>query len=268
MHIQSTCLLNDQRLIPGSFLVVATLVAAAAFALPFAASGSTSSARVTEGSLLLGIVTAAALIVAVGELARQAGPGNLSRATALLGVLVALDAALRLIPSLLGASPIFVLIILVGYVFGSAFGFTMGALTLLLSAIITAGIGPWLPFQMICAAWIGAGAGLIPMTMRPETQRRVLAAFGAVVGLLFGALMNLYSWPFAAPGAEIGQSLYWVPGLTLGETLERYWHFYLTTSLVHDATRAVATAALLIVAGPTVVRLLRRFRLQVSWSEM
>lgn len=247
---------------------MATLVAAAAFVLPFAATGSTSESRLAEGSILLGIVTAAALIVAVGELARQAGPGNLSRATALLGVLVALDAALRLIPSLLGASPIFVLIILVGYVFGSAFGFTMGALTLLMSAIVTAGIGPWLPFQMICAAWIGAGAGLISMSTRPEMQRIVLAGYGALVGILFGALMNLYSWPFAAPGTNIEQSLYWVPGLSTAETLERYWRFYLTTSLVHDATRAAATAALLIVAGPPVVRLLRRFRLQVSWSEM
>jgi energy-coupling factor transport system substrate-specific component len=261
--------LNDyQRSLPRGFLVVATVAAAAAFALPFAAAGVTTSTRVVEGSLLLGMVTAASLIVALGELARQAGPGNLSRATALLGVLVALDAALRLIPSLLGASPIFVLIILVGYVFGPAFGFTMGALTLLLSASLTAGIGPWLPFQMICAAWIGAGAGLIPMSSRPDAQRNVLAVYGALVGFLFGALMNLYSWPFAAPGTDIEQSLYWVPGLSLAETTQRYWRFYLTTSLVHDAARAIATAALLLLAGPPIVRMLLRFRLQVSWSEM
>jgi energy-coupling factor transport system substrate-specific component len=161
-----------------------------------------------------------------------------------------------------------VLIILVGYVFGSAFGFTMGALTLLLSAVITAGIGPWLPFQMICAAWIGAGAGLIPLSTRPVTQRYALAAYGALVGFLFGALMNLYSWPFAAPGTDIEQSLYWVPGLSLAETAQRYWRFYLTTSLVHDAARAIATAVLLLLAGPPIVRMLLRFRLQVSWNEM
>ncbi len=258
---------NHEPSLSRAFLAVATVAAAAAFALPFAATGSTSSTRVVEGSLLLGIVTAAALLVSLGELSRQAGPGNLSRVTALLGVLVALDAALRLIPSLLGASPIFVLIILVGFVFGSAFGFTMGALTLLLSAVITAGIGPWLPFQMICAAWVGAGAGMIPQSARPQAQRMALAGYGALVGLLFGALMNLYSWPFAAPGVDIEQSLYWAPGLSVGETVARYWRFYLTTSLGHDATRAVATAALLLLAGPSIVRMLRRFRLQVSWSE-
>jgi energy-coupling factor transport system substrate-specific component len=96
----------------------------------------------------------------------------------------------------------------------------------------------------------------------------VLAGYGAVVGFLFGALMNLYSWPFAAPGADIEQSLYWVPGLSLTETIERYWRFYLTTSLVYDAARAIATAALLLLAGPAIVRMLLRFRLQVSWREM
>lgn len=252
---------------PLGFVTFATFAALAAFALPFAATGSPSATRVVEGSLLLGVVTATSLIVALGELARQAGPGNLSRATALLGVLVALDAALRLIPSLLGASPIFVLIIVVGYVFGSAFGFTMGALTLLLSAVITAGIGPWLPFQMICAAWIGAGAGMLPPSLRAEAQRVALAVYGALVGLLFGALMNLYSWPFAAPGADIEQSLYWVPGLSFAETAVRYGRFYLTTSLVHDAARAIATAVLLLLAGPPIIRLLRRYRLQVSWRE-
>lgn len=256
------------RPLSAAFLAVSTLTAAAAFALPFAAAGSMPSTRLVEGSLLLGVVTTAALAVALGELGRQAGPGNLSRATAMLGVLVALDAVLRLIPTILGASPIFVLIILVGYIFGSAFGFTMGALTLLLSAVITAGIGPWLPFQMICAAWVGAGAGLLPFTTRQKQQRHVLALYGAAVGLLFGALMNLYSWPFAAPGVSIEQSLYWTPGLSLADTVARYGHFYLATSLLHDAARALANALLLVLAGPPIIRMLLRFRLQVSWREM
>jgi energy-coupling factor transport system substrate-specific component len=120
---------------------------------------------------------------------------------------------------------------------------------------------------MICAAWIGAGAGAIPSPTRPQIERAVLAGYGALVGFLFGALMNLYSWPFAAPGSEIEQSLYWIPGLSLAATAERYWRFYLTTSLVHDAARAISTAALLYFAGPPIVRLMRRYRLQVSWRE-
>ncbi|MCA9878347.1 MAG: ECF transporter S component [Thermomicrobiales bacterium] len=257
----------QHRTLSRAVLLVVTLAAAAAFTLPFAAAGATDSSRVVEGSLLLGVVTAGALVVALSELARQAGPGNLSRATAILGVLVAIDATLRLVPSFLGASPIFVLIILVGYVFGSAFGFTMGALTLLLSAVLTAGVGPWLPFQMICAAWVGAGAGLLPTAHMSRWQVVQLAAYGAAASFGYGALINLYSWPFAAPGTEIEQSLFWAPGLSLGETLARYARFYLTTSLIHDATRALATATLVALAGPPVVRMLRRFRLQVSWRE-
>ena len=30
------------------------------------------------------------------------------------------------------------------------------------SALVTGGVGPWLPFQMLGAAWVGLGAGLLP----------------------------------------------------------------------------------------------------------
>jgi energy-coupling factor transport system substrate-specific component len=40
----------------------------------------------------------------------------------------------------------FLLIILTGYVFGARVGFLMGALSLMVSALITGGVGPWLPF--------------------------------------------------------------------------------------------------------------------------
>jgi energy-coupling factor transport system substrate-specific component len=180
--------------------------------------------------------------------------------------LVAIDATLRLVPSFLGASPIFALIVLVGYVFGSRFGFTMGALTLLLSAAITAGVGPWLPFQMLCAGWIGVGSGWLP---HPGTARSELAAataFGALAGFGYGALMNLYSWPFMAPGASTGTGLYWSPTLSLTESIERYLTFYLATSFFHDATRAAATALLIVIAGAPVLRILERFRARAVWT--
>ena len=147
-------------------LLTVSIAGLLTFFLPFAISalpheaGQVSS-RTIEASLLLALIVGGSLIIAVAELVRGPGAGNHARSVALLGALVAIDATLRLVPSFLGASPIFALIVLVGYVFGPRFGFVMGTLTLLLSAAITAGVGPWLPFQMLCTGWVGARVGLV-----------------------------------------------------------------------------------------------------------
>jgi energy-coupling factor transport system substrate-specific component len=262
--------LNTRVIQLGSLLVV-SIAGIAAFFLPFvitvlpdARDGVPS--RSVDASLLLGFCVASVLAIALAEIAREPAAGSLSRSIALLGGLVALDASLRLVPSFVGASPIFALIILVGYVFGSLFGFLMGALTLLLSAAITAGVGPWLPFQMLCAGWAGATAGLLPRSPSPSRERVTLMVWGALTGFGFGALMNLYAWPFAAPGTASDAGLYWSPSLSLGEAIGRYAAFYVATSLVHDATRAAATAALLVATGPAVLRLLDRFKAKSQWT--
>jgi len=213
-------------------------------------------------------VTLLALIAIALELdpARsQMGGMPASKLVALLGVLVAANAALRLIPTFLGASPLFVLIILVGAVFGPVFGFQMGALTLLVSAFLTGGLGPWLPFQMLGAGWVGLMAGWLP---RPDDTRRrllVLALFGIVSGFAYGAILNLWSWPFAAPGAGQDLGLYWSPSLSAGESLRHYARFYLVTSLWYDAFRAFANAALIVLIGAPLLRTLDRSRSHFSW---
>ena len=45
------------------------------------------------------------------------------------------------------------------------------------------------------------GAGLLPKPERRGQQLAILAIFGVASGLLFGALLNLWFWPFAAPAA-------------------------------------------------------------------
>jgi energy-coupling factor transport system substrate-specific component len=254
-----------------AILVAVSAAGLFALLLPFVLAAIRGSVPPTGGrqidaALLLAAIVAAALAVAIGEVARGPAETSLSRSVALLGVLVAIDASLRLVPSFYGASPIFALIVLVGYVFGSRFGFVMGSLTLLLSAAITAGVGPWLPFQMLCAGWVGLAAGWLPRLEARWVQIGAVALFGAFAGFAYGALMNLYSWPFAAPGMSTDVGLYWNPTLTLGESLARYGAFYLTTSLAHDASRAAATALLLLVAGLPVLRLLERFRLRTTWT--
>jgi energy-coupling factor transport system substrate-specific component len=252
-------------------LIVASLVGLAGFLYPFvlpviAQSATTDHAHADDAPLLVAIVTGFAIAAVLVAMSEDAAGASRSRVVALLGVLVAIDATLRLVPTVLGASPIFLLIMLVGAVFGASFGFQMGALTILVSAVLTGGMGPWLPYQMLGAAWIGLTAGWLPRG-GPERRRLVvLAVFGAVWGLLFGALMNLWFWPFGAPGAGETGSLYWTPGLSLAETVDRYARFYLITSLGFDLFRAAGNVVLVLALGGPVLRLLERYRSRFSWE--
>lgn len=103
-------------------------------------------------TFLLGLCLVALLFEAQGQMVN-------TKLVALLGILVAINSALRFIETAIpgpgGFTPIFFLIILVGYVFGGRAGFLMGALTLLVSALVTGGVGPWLPAQMFTAGWVG-----------------------------------------------------------------------------------------------------------------
>ncbi|MES4793181.1 MAG: hypothetical protein C4321_09605, partial [Chloroflexota bacterium] len=95
---------------------------------------------------------------------------------------------------------------------------------------------------------MGMSAGWLPRCRSLQWRLLVLATFGAGWGFLYGAILNLWSWPFAAPGATEAVGLYWAPGLSLGETLRRYAAFYLATSLVYDLFRAIGNAGLVLVA--------------------
>ncbi len=78
-----------------------------------------------------------------------------------------------------GIETVFFLLVLGGRVYGPGFGFVLGSTTLFASAILTGGIGPWLPFQMLAASWVGLGAGLLPPA-RGRREIALLAAYGAV----------------------------------------------------------------------------------------
>jgi energy-coupling factor transport system substrate-specific component len=251
-------------------VAVASLIGLVGFGYPFllpAIDRDGSSAHGADAPLVFALVTALCLLAIVVELGEH---GNARRApaktVALLGVLVALDASLRLAPSFLGASPIFPLIILVGAVFGPSFGFQMGALTLLVSALITGGIGPWLPYEMLGAGWVGLTAGWLP---RPGSMRQrllVIALFGMAWGFLYGALLNLYFWPYAAPGLNVSGAIYCTPNLSASETIAHYARFYLTTSLAFDIFRAAANGVLLLALGGPVLRVLDRFHRRFAWE--
>ena len=184
---------------------------------------------------------------------------------ALLGVLVAINATLRfvetVIPGPAGFSPIFVLIILTGYVYGGRFGFLMGVLTLFVSALITGGMGPWLPYQMITAGWVGLSVPLLRRlvhTLRAEDTRWEivsLALTGGAWGLVYGVMTNLWFWPYATGLGAQG----WGAGLSTWALLRRYLAFYAATSFVWDAVRSVGTMVLIALLGRPTLRVLQRF---------
>ena len=139
----------------------------------------------------------------------QLGDGGMdTKALAMLGVLAAVNAALRpLGAGLNGIETVFFLLILAGRVFGPGFGFLLGCTSLFASALLTAGVGPWLPFQMLAAAWIGLGAGLLPRRMfgrpiRGAGEIALLAGYGVLAAYVFGALMNMWFWPFVTGNDE------------------------------------------------------------------
>ncbi len=237
--------------------ILANLVGLAGFLYPFLlpAAGLAAQER-PDAPLLFFIVTSLCLLILLADLsARELDP----RTIALMGVLAALNAALRLIENTVivipgGFTPVFLLIILCGYTFGSRFGFLFGALSLLASALITGGLGPWIPYQMIAAGWIGLGAGLLPHPERPQIRRALLIAYGAVWGLLYGALLNLYFWPFISGPQS------WAPGLSLLETLQRYLTFYTVTSFIWDLSCAAGNIGLLFFLSPPLLHILERFQ--------
>jgi energy-coupling factor transport system substrate-specific component len=234
----------------------------------FFASATRQGSRWYEHSgdaiLIFGAIGALCMMLVVAELTE----GRLnSKALAVIGVLAAMAAVLRTVTLPAGANLYFFLVILGGYAFGPRMGFLLGALSFLLSAIVTGGVGPWLPFQMFASAWMGLTAGALrPAAARLRVGHRgevaLIVAFGAAWGLLFGAITNLWSWPFWVSGPDITYE----SGIGLSEALRRYWNFYLLTSLGWDLLRAVCNAIVLaFLAGP-LLKALTRFRARFTWE--
>ena len=221
----------------GAACRVAGLVA---FCWPLLVSPESGLAHGTDAPLVFALVLPLLLAVVLAEISEG---GMDVKAVAMLGVLAAIGAALRpLGAGTAGLETVFFLLVLGGRVFGAGFGFVLGATTLFASALVTGGVGPWLPFQMLGAAWVGWGAGLLP-PLRGRAEVLLLAAYGAVAGLGYGLLLNLSFWPFTTGMAG---ELSFVAGAPVTENLHRFLVFTLATSLGWDIGRAVTTAVLVL----------------------
>src|SRR5215203_5904174 len=202
------------------------------------------------------------LVIAV-VLAEFSEGGLDPRTLAILGVLSACNAVLRgLSAGTAGVELVFFLLILGGRVFGPGFGFALGCTSLFASALVTAGVGPWLPFQMLVSAWVGMGAGLLPRRVTGRAEIAMLAAYGVVAAYAYGLLMNLSGWPFllgiSVPGHE-ATSISFDPLAPLVDNLQAFLAYTLVTSTTSfDTGRAVTNAIAIVVLGPAVLATLRR----------
>jgi energy-coupling factor transport system substrate-specific component len=127
--------------------------------------------------------------------------------------------------------------------------------------LLTAGVGPWLPFQMLASSLIGLGAGLLPRKPRGKAEIAMLVVYGVVAAYFFGLLMSLWTWPFLAGSSFSGshEGLGFVPGAPLLENLHRFAVFtVLTSTLGWDTGRAITNAVAIVLLGPAVLAVLRR----------
>jgi energy-coupling factor transport system substrate-specific component len=229
------------------------VVGIVAFGWPFLVQPGAALDSSHSGDAPMVFVLVLPLLAAV-VLAELTAGGMDAKAVAMLGMLAAVGGALRALgPGTAGLEPSFAVIVLGGRVFGRGFGFVLGSVTVFVGALITGGVGPWLPFQMIAAGWVGFFAGCLPGA-RGRAEVAWLTGYAFVVGIVFGAVMNLWFWPFASYGPEVS----YVPGDAITANLHRYLVFDITTSLPWDLGRSVLTAAVVLLAGSALLRALRR----------
>jgi energy-coupling factor transport system substrate-specific component len=241
-------------------LIVASAFGVLAFAWPFFASKDSTIGASTVAPFAFG----ALLLLVLGVVFAQVSEGGLdAKALAILGVLSALGAAFRPFGAgTAGVETIFFLLVIAGRALGPGFGFSLGCTTLFASALITAGVGPWMPYQMFACAWIGLGAGLLPRASG-RAEITMLAAYGAASAFAYGLLLNLSFWPFTLGGET---RLSFVPGAPVVENLHRYLVFDATTSLGWDTGRAITNAVLILLAGGAVLGALRRAARRASFA--
>jgi energy-coupling factor transport system substrate-specific component len=236
-----------------------SLVGLALFCWPFVGSGL--PANTPAWTLMLACVGGLFLV--------EAGTRQLdSRAVALLAAIAAIDAALRLtvIVGIGGFNPIYFLVLCAGYVFGMSFGFMAGALSILVSALLSGGVGPWVPYQVFGLGWVGVAAGLAGTWRRSTPGVRdivVLAAVGAVMGWVFGALLDVTDW---VPVYRGNPTLGWLPGMSPGTSLLHFARYYVLTSLAYDTFRAAGNVVMVVMLGAPVLAALARLRGRLTFE--
>jgi len=234
-------------------LLVASVGGLAMFAWPLIIDPPAGFSHERDAPYVFALVLPALITVVLAEMSSR---GMDTKALAMLGVLSAIGAALRPLGAGTGGIElVFFLLVLGGRVYGPAFGFVLGSTTLFASALITGGVGPWLPFQMLASSWVGLLAGCLP-PVRGRAEIAMLAVYAGVSAYLYGFLVNLWGWPFAL-GADT--ELSYVAGGAVLENLHRFVLYTLATSTWGwDTGRAITNVVAVLLVGRAVLATLRR----------
>ncbi|MFM7693769.1 MAG: ECF transporter S component [Actinomycetota bacterium] len=190
------------------------------------------------------IVALAGVVALLAGLALYERGRTGSREIGLVAVLVAAASAGRvLFAAVPGAQPVTAIAIIAGVALGPRAGIAVGAGSALVSNAFL-GQGPWTPWQMLLWGLAGLAGGLLAPALR--RSRGALVALGVAVSLVFGALMDV--WQLAAFG----------PALTV--TAFAAVH---ARAIPFDLAHAIATAAILGLAGPSLIALVDRSAVRV-----
>ena len=247
------------KLHPSSWIAigVTSLVGIVAFAWPFV---TTANASVASSPWVFMVLVPLLVLLVFAQLA----DGDLdAKRVAVLGVLAAVVSALRpLGGGAAGIEPIWFVIVLAGRALGPGFGFSLGSISMLASAFLTGGVGPWLPFQMLAAGWVGLGAGLLPAATG-KRELAITAIYGGVVAITYGLVMNLWFWPYLG---ALPDSVSFDAAAGPAANFSHWLTFSITTSLGFDIPRAVITVLLILLTGRPVLFTLRRITRKAAFD--
>lgn len=159
----------------------------------------------------------------------------------LIAVLVAAGTAGRAVFAVIPAfKPVTAIVIAAGAGLGAEAGFMTGALTAALSDMFF-GQGPWTPFQMAVWGIIGIISGIFGKYI--QKSRIFMLAFGALSGVLYSILMDIYTLFASGDDISIGRYI-----------------FYVGAGLPTTAVYAVSNVVFLAVLGSFTVRKLLRIK--------
>lgn len=245
--------MTRQPLISKLSIAVAALASLLMFAWPLLIATDSQNENLLAQAVFLALMPMIIVITLVEFATGEIG----SRQLAILGVMTAINAVVRLLGAgTAGIETAFFLIIIGAYVFRSGFGFILGSSSILVSALLGAGVGPWLPFQMMAAGLVGIGAGALPRFRHKFAQLLTLCMYAVLASFVYGGLMTLWNWPFLAGGES---SVSYLAGAGLGPNLLRFLNYEIVTGgFLWDAGRAITTCALILLTAPALLTTLKR----------